>query len=108
MKVGDKVLCKKTYKSMCGGHKFQFKEGKCYEIDYIRLKINYIQRKKAIVETPPVITIKTRNKLNFPCQAIFKIPKKSWVKNEIFSDYFYTEQEIRKLKIKKIQNECRR
>ena len=84
MKIGDKLICKKTFRyNTC----IYFIKNKLYEISYFDIES---------------ITINTEKQSNIDMNSIdFKLykPNTDYYK---FEEYFYTPQEIRKNKLKQL------
>lgn len=88
MKEGDKILCKNDYTFIDS----KFKTGEWYEIhqmNYSKLIGGY------------VITFESKGESKCEYVSFIKGKKilKSW---KYFEDYFYTEQELRELKLNRI------
>lgn len=97
IKEGDKLVCKKTFQSRFG-HIF-YAEGKIYEITYIKA----VQTDRILVEPETmgglykigIAIIGEKNCLDFFNFFFDEFEYYIW-------EYFYTEKEIRKEKLKKL------
>jgi len=100
MKVGDKVLCKNSRMFLMSG-KFSIFSNKYYEV----LKIT----KNPLITNLLIggLWIAIRNNYNDYDWYIMDIIDKSKYQYSIMSyyDYFYTDKELRKMKIEKIESE---
>ena len=81
LKEGDKVLCKKDYGNFLNTFPY-FERGKTYTIYFKGLHQSEY------------------------CEIFFKIEndRYKFIKNNNFDEYFYTKEEIRKMKLEKLNN----